>query len=295
MEIRQLRYFAAVAEELHFGRAAERLHISQAPLSAQIQKLEREIGHQLFYRTTRSVSLTSQGHEFYERCSNIIGEIDEITSGLHLIAKGKAGDLHIGFVSSASYGLIPQAVRRFRELAPDVNLHLEPMTSGEQAEKLREGQLELGIVRGEHKVPGLSEERIFTEEIVACLPGDHRLTTQPEVSPAQLTKEPLIFFPPREMPGYASEIQAIFAGLPFPQVYTRIIQQENALGLVAAGLGFTLLSDSVAAFAPTNVHLSRISGTPRSTLNVVWLEGQESPAAQHFRSVLREVSPSLKP
>lgn len=286
MELRQLRYFLAVAEELHFGRAARRLHISQAPLSAQIQKLEQEVGHRLFHRTTRRVRLTDVGDEFYRRAAAVVQEADELTSDLGQIAQGRAGRLRLGFVSSASYELLPRAIRRFRELAPQVNLELEPMTSAEQTDALRDGRLDLGIVRGAEGLAELSAERIVSEQIVACLPRDHWLADADEVSARQLAQEHLIFFPPREMPGYAAEIRPLFSSTGFPPVYARIIQQETALGFVSAGLGYTLLPASVSAFAPPTVHLAYIEEQPMTSIYAAFGAEAASGAAQLFRKVL---------
>src|SRR5688500_3408333 len=121
MELRQLRCVVAVAEELHFGRAARRMHMSQAPLSAQIQRIERELGHRLFDRTTRSVRLTPVGEEFYGRAIDILERADAATDHLDRVGAGRAGRLRVGFASSASYSILPGAVRRFREVAPDVD------------------------------------------------------------------------------------------------------------------------------------------------------------------------------
>lgn len=290
MELRHLRYFVAVAEELHFGRAARRMHISQAPLSAQIQKLEQELGYQLLHRTTRRVSLTGVGEEFYRRAVQILQDADELTSGLGLVAEGQAGQLRLGFVSSASYALLPRAIRRFRHTAPQVNLHLEPLTSSEQAEQLRDGDLDLGIVRGRESAPELNTVELVTEEIVACLPEDHVLAEKAEVTAEELTQESLIFFPPKEMPGYAAEIRPIFEGLRFPSVYARIIQQETASGFVAAGLGYTLLPASVAAFAPPTIRLASLDARPRTTMYAASREPALSPAADLFLRILQEVA-----
>lgn len=293
MELRQLRYFLAVAEELHFGRAARRLHISQSPLSAQIQKLEEELGHRLFHRTTRQVTLTGLGKEFYPKAAEVLQGADELKSGLGHAAEGKTGELRLGFVSSASYALLPRAIRRFREVAPRVALHLEPLTSSEQAERLRDGLLDLGIVRGADSAPELRTQEITAEEIIVCLPEDHPLAGRTEVSAAELLDSPLVFFPPREMPGYAAEIRPIFEGTRFPPVYTRIIQQETALGFVAAGLGYTLLPASVTAFAPATIWLASLSGGPRTRVYAAFSENQISPAAQLFLRVLHEVGGEL--
>ncbi|MFM9371936.1 LysR family transcriptional regulator [Streptomyces sp. Da 82-17] len=287
MELRQLRCVVAVAEELHFGRAAKRLHMAQAPLSAQIQRIERELGHRLFERTTRSVRLTAVGEEFYRRALDILARVDETTADLQAVADGRAGTLRVGFASSASYSVLPQAVRRFRQAAPGVDLQLVPLTSAEQAEQLHEGRLDLGLVRGESGALDLRTERLFEERLVACLPADHALSAEAEVSPQALADEPMIFFPARDMPGYVSEIRPVFAGLPFPRVRTRVVHQETALGFVAAGMGFTVLPESVSSFRPAAVHVARITGDPKTVMCAAFPDTELSPAAERFREALR--------
>lgn len=287
MELRQLRCVVAVAEELHFGRAAKRLHMAQAPLSAQIQRIERELGHRLFERTTRSVRLTAVGEEFQRRALDILARVDEATVDLHAVADGRAGTLRVGFASSASYSVLPRAVRHFRQAAPGVDLQLVPLTSAEQAEQLHEGRLDLGLVRGESGGLDLRTERLFEERLVACLSADHPLAAHAEVAAEALAAEPMIFFPARDMPGYVSEIRPVFAGLPFPHVRTRVVHQETALGFVAAGMGFTVLPESVSSFRPSAVHVARITGDPTTVMCLALPDVELSPAAERFRAALR--------
>lgn len=286
MELRQLRCVVAVAEELHFGRAAKRLHMAQAPLSAQIQRIERELGHRLFERTTRSVRLTAVGEEFHRRALDILARVDEATVDLDAVADGRAGTLRVGFASSASYSVLPRAVRHFRREAPGVDLQLVPLTSAEQAEQLHEGRLDLGLVRGEAGALDLTTERLFEERLVACLPVDHPLAAD-EVSPQALATEPMIFFPARDMPGFVAEIRPVFAGLSFPHIRTRVVHQETALGFVAAGTGFTVLPESVSSFRPAAVHVARITGDPTTVMCLALPDGELSPAAERFREALR--------
>lgn len=289
MDIRQLQCVVAVAEELHFGRAAARLQMSQAPLSAQIKRIEREIGFPLFERTTRSVRLTTVGAELYRRAVDILAAVDEATSDLSQVAAGRAGRLRVGFPSSASYSILPVAVRRARELAPDLELDLVPLTSAEQVERIHEGTLDIAILRGEAGAADLTIAPLYTEEIVACLPGDHRLAARDEVTAAELAAEPMIFFPAREMPGFVAEIRPIFDGLTFPRTPTRVVHQETALGFVAADVGFTLLPESVSSFMPATVRAVRIATRPTTTMYVAE-PPVLAPAARLFKRVLREAS-----
>jgi DNA-binding transcriptional LysR family regulator len=291
VDVRQMRCVVAVAEELHFGRAAARLQMSQAPLSAQIKRIEREIGFPLFERTTRSVRLTPVGAELYRRAVAIIEQVNEATSDLERVASGRAGRLRVGFPSSASYSVLPAAVRHVREHVPDLEVELTPLTSAEQVERIHEGTIDLGIVRGEAAVSDLQATQLFREEIVACLPDDHPLARKTAVTAAELADQPMIFFPGRDMPGFVAEIRPIFEGTPFPQVRTRVVHQETALGFVAAGVGYTLLPESVSTFMPAAVTVARIASRPMTTMYVVE-PTTPTPAALVFKEALLLASTS---
>jgi DNA-binding transcriptional LysR family regulator len=286
VELRHLRSVVAVAEELHFGRAAERLHISQAPLSAQIQRIEREVGHQLFERTTRSVRLTPVGAELYRRAVEILERVDRTIPSLQQVAEGRAGGLRVGFVSSASYSVLPHAVRRFRDAAPLVDLDLVPLTSAAQVDRLHDGELDLGVLRG--AAPGgLPTEQIYQERLVACLPADWPLARREVVTPEEISGEPMISFPSADMPGYLEEIRPVFDGVPLPVVRARVVHQETALGFVAAGLGFTVLPESVSTFMPASVQAVALAGNHRTTVRAAWPTPGLSPAAERFLAALR--------
>lgn len=284
-----MRYMVAVAEELHFGRAALRLHISQAPLSIAIQRLERELGHKLFDRTTRSVSLTPVGAELCRRASVILGQLDEAVVALDRVARGLEGALRVGYVSSASYSILPHTARRFREKAPGIELQLVPASSGEQIELLRENRLDVGIVRG---IPAaatdLEMRLIYEEELVACVPRDHPLAAQDTVSAAELSHLPLIFFRARDVSGFAAEFIEVFAGHRFPRVHTQVVHQETALGFIAAGTGFTLLPESVSTFIPAAVRVVRLDTPARTTMRMALPPGSGAPAAHAFEQSLME-------
>jgi DNA-binding transcriptional LysR family regulator len=195
IELRHLRYFVAVAEELHFGRAAARLHLAQPPLSQQIRKLEELLGYPLFTRTSRSVSLTNAGAALLQRARrtlrNVQRDIDETRS----IGRGDVGSLHIGFIGSAMLSTLPAIFRSYREAYPRVRLHLHESFTAMVIEGMENGTLDAGILRDGDPVEGLHVTTIFSEPFVAVLPATHPCAKQKSISPAVLRGEPFIYYP----------------------------------------------------------------------------------------------------
>jgi DNA-binding transcriptional LysR family regulator len=287
MELRQLRYFLVVADELHFARAAERLHITQPPLTVAVRRLERELGVRLFDRTTRRVTLTAAGQAFRDRIQVAIADIDDAAGDVADVAAGKSGKIRVGFVSSASYTTVPEAIRAFRQHRPRVDLVLHPLTSGEQVEQLLDGNLDLGLIRDPGDVPGLNLELLSTEDLVVVLPETHRLAAAEEVRPKDLEGEPMILFPYRLMPGFVARVLRLFDSLPTPPlVVQQAIHQETVLGLVAAGLGISVLPESVQRFQMPGVTTRRFVGRPQTELHVA-RAGGGSPAVDDFVLCLR--------
>lgn len=290
MELRQLRYFLAVANELHFARAAQLLRISQPPLTVAVRKLERELGTELFVRSTRSVALTAAGQAFKVRVESVLEELEEAVGDVGEVVAGRSGKLKIGFVSSASYTAIPEAIRTFRQRRPRVELVLSPLTSGEQVESLLEGELDLGLIRDPDKIPGLNLELLSSEDLVAVVPEFHPLASADEIEPGMLEGQPLVLFPYRLMPGYVSRIMTLLepARTP-PYVVQQAIHQETVLGLVAAGLGISILPRSVTRFRMPGVQLRPFADRPQTELHIA--RGKvSSPAADEFVSCLKRVS-----
>ncbi|MFJ4029069.1 LysR substrate-binding domain-containing protein [Paenarthrobacter sp. NPDC089989] len=288
MELRQLRYFLVVADELHFGRAAERLHITQPPLTVAIKRLEHELGVQLFDRTTRRVTLTPAGEAFRDKTASALAGLDEAAGDLADVAAGRSGKLRLGFVSSASYTTVPEAIRAFRASRPRVELVLAPLTSGEQVEQLLDGELDLGLLRDPGQIPGLALELLGTEDLVVVLPETHALTACSEISAEQLEGEPMVLFPYRLMPGFVSRVLRLIEHLPTPPlVAQQAIHQETVLGLVAAGLGISVLPQSIQRFHMPGITTRPIAGKPQTELYVA-RGPRSSPAAEDFIACLRD-------
>ena len=289
MELRQLRYFVAVAEELHFGRAAEKLHMSQPPLSLHVGKLERELGVQLFDRSTRSVALTPAGAKFLENASRILNDIDLAVGELHDFADGRSGRLTVGFVSSAGYTFLPEVVRTFRESRPQVALDLVPLATGEQLERLASGQLDVGIVRdaASEVFSGRSSDdrdrllatSVYDERLVACLPRSHRLAQQPEVTARQISRVPMITYSRELMPGYFDRVSmALGEHGSDITVVEEVVHQETALGFVAAGMGTSILPESIRHLLPPTIAAVPLAGSPITRLFAVTGTNVRQPA-----------------
>ncbi|MGO1181874.1 MAG: LysR substrate-binding domain-containing protein [Micrococcaceae bacterium] len=293
MEIRQLRYFVAVAEELHFGRAAARLHISQPPLTVHIKRLEQLVGAALFDRTSRQVQLTEAGNLLYPRALAILEDVEQASAEVGLVAAGHLGQVRLGFVSSASYEVVPLALREMRERHPGIRIDLEPLVTGDQLEALMQGRLDLGVVRDAPLHPGLDFTTLREERIVAVVPADHHLATSPVVEPADLAGEPLILFPFTSMPGFVAKALEVFREHgSSPQVVQQVINQENVMGLVAAGVGISLLPESFSSVHHPRVITRGLTTAPTSMLQLAHVPAGLSPAATVLRDLLRAQRPT---
>nr|WP_201470533.1 LysR substrate-binding domain-containing protein [Microbacterium hydrocarbonoxydans] len=271
MELRQLRYFMAVADELHFGRAAQRLHMSQPPLSVQVRRLEREIGVALFERTTRRVTLTPAGLHLQERARRILDEVDSVRGEMRDYVVGLAGQLTAGFVSSANYTVLPEVVQLFRARRERVSLTLVPLTSGEQFDRLRDGTLDVGLVRDE--VPAgvssaaLTAEVVYEERLVMCLPVAHPLAARAEIAVEEILDVPMIAYPRSLMPGFVGRVdQVLGLSSGAMRVVEEVVHQETALGFVAAGVGASILPESVRQLVPPSIAVVPIAGSPTTRL-----------------------------
>jgi len=245
MELRHLRYFLAVAEELHFGRAAARVHIAQPPLSKQIQQLEKEIGAELFKRTKRSVELTDAGRTFQREAYGIMASLENGIKRARLASRGETGWLSVGFIASSAYDVLPVILKEFKQRFPDVELILQEIQSSEQNQALREGRIHVSFARFPKPERGLVFEAIHREHLIVALPQSHALTKKRSLKLSDLANQPFILQPYPPSPHAENTIQ-IFAnaGLTIRIVQT-VAEMQTALGLVAAGIGVTLLPSSM--------------------------------------------------
>jgi DNA-binding transcriptional LysR family regulator len=284
MELRQLRYFVAVGEDLHFRRAAQRLHMTQPPLSAQIQALEAELGCLLLQRTRRRVELTPAGASFLRDARALLAELDGAVAGARLIAEGQRGRLRATFVGSALLSLVPDVVRRFRAARPHVEVELRERSTVEQLRALSSGAADVALIRPpvEHG-PELRSETITTEPMLVALPASHPLVARRRLTPAQLADEPLVLFPRAQAPGYHDLlIGAIAESGTAPSVVQYAPEMVTIVGLVAAGIGISLVPASVARLTLAGVVYRPLRGGPQAQLDAVVRADDESQLVRAF-------------
>jgi len=291
MELRHLRYFIAVAEELHFGRAAQVLGISQPPLSQQIQALEQEVGARLFERTNRRGELSEAGRLFLQEARLVLAQVDKAADVARRAQLGELGELKIGFTSSAPFNSsIPQAIFAFRQAFPAVHLNLQEMSSTEVAESLVDESIQVGLMRPLPLPDSLSVVELMREPLVAVLNAGHPLVEGSErgLHLAQLAQEPFVFFPRTYGSGLYAQLLNLARDAGFsPHFAQEAGEAMTIIGLVAAGLGVSVL--------PASYQRIRIDGVVYRTLldpeavTAVWLvqrKGAQTPMAKAFVELL---------
>ncbi|CPT65475.1 transcriptional regulator [Mycobacteroides abscessus] len=243
MELRHLRYFRAVAEELHFGRAAQRLHIAQPPLSQQIRQLERELGVELLIRSTRHVALTPAGQAFHARAIAILDAVDDAADLARRVADGTTGRLTIGCVGSATYSVLPRLVRALGELLPDVDVRVRgEMLAPAQLAALAAGEIDLALLRPPVIDPGLCTEIIRRDSLLVALPEGHRLSKRKALAIGDLREEDLVAHAGGGRSVMALLLATLCADAGFtPRVRHEVEETSTLVTLVAAGLGAAIV------------------------------------------------------
>lgn len=282
-ELGQLRCFIAVAEELHFSRAAERLNMTQPPLSRQIRLLEGDVGAQLLERNSRTVFLTAAGKAFLAEASHILQLAEQASFRARRVAKGEQGSLSIGFTSASGYSLLPRVVRHLRDRLPGVALALTEMVSTSQVDALNAGRLDLGLMRP-HPLNGeLASRVLLSEPLVLAMPSDW-IDQWPEAPTlASLHGKPFIMYSQQEARPFYQMLTARFerAGVT-PDIVEHVGQVHTMLALVRAGLGVALIAESATKLQFDNVSMRPMSTDPVTTVGV-WRRDNENPAFHVLR------------
>ncbi|WP_028227994.1 LysR family transcriptional regulator [Paraburkholderia ferrariae] len=293
MEFRQLRYFLAVAEHLHFSAAAETLGIAQPPLSQQILKLEREMGTKLFIRHSRHVELTEAGRLFRERAQRILEEAGLALAEAQNAGRGETGRLNLGFAGSTVFHpLVATVLQRYRSAYPGVAIGCEESNSSVLLERVSEARVDAAFVRLPLDCRGLETEALAQEEVLAVLPPRHRLARRRSLDLAELAGEPLILFPRPIGPDlYDSIISACHAAGFQPVIGMESPQISSTVNMAAAGFGVALIPSSMRQIQAKGVTYHGLKGgTLHTTIALVYRPRERAPTVRNFVRVLREIA-----
>ena len=254
LELRHLRYFVAVAEELHFGRAAQRLHLAQPPLSQQIRKLEDIVGHRLLSRTSRAVRLTSAGEIFLARARRTLQSVQEDLEETRSVGRGEAGYLRVGFIASGMLTSVPRLLEQYRRRYPNVNLQLREYFTSGVMQAMGKGELDAGFLRDGGPAEGFIVKSIFSEPFIAVLPASHRLARRKSISARDLRDEPFVRFPQAAGARHYEKWLMVCEAKGFrPHVVQEAPQWLTILRLVGVGMGVTIAPSCVRQIASSDV------------------------------------------
>ncbi|OJA52101.1 LysR family transcriptional regulator [Burkholderia ubonensis] len=298
MELKQLRYFVAVAEELHFGRAAKRLFISQPALSFDIRKFEDALGVQLFARTSKSVALTNAGEVLLGEARRLLLQAAEAERLTVRSASGYAGRLRVGFVHSMLYRGLPDAVRRFEADHPGVEIVLSEMNTQAQVQAIQRGQIDLGYAHWGHFPPEVDSTPIHAEPFVCCLPAGHPLARRRQVALAALADEPFILFPRDAAPHYHDLIiaQCVNAGFS-PLIRHEARLWQTILSMIEFGMGVALVPRVLQQVKSDRLAFRPLKDAPLESRTLeLKRSGSAEPVALRFADYLRasiEALPAL--
>ncbi|MGF1472774.1 MAG: LysR family transcriptional regulator [Rubrobacteraceae bacterium] len=285
MYIRRLHYFMAVAEELNFSRAAERLHMAQPPLSAQIKHLEEELEARLFDRTSRGVQLTEAGQFLFEEGRRLLAQIEQTADMTRRIGNGKVGQLIVGFLPSVGHGTLPDLLREFRTRFPQVNLLLRELNPDQQVQALHNKQIDVGFLYLPLQSNALDVKPVFLEPLVLALPEQHPLAARPQVPVRELAEEPFILPPQHQVPGCYSQIMSTChqAGFSPKVVQKDVWLMQTAVDLVAAEIGIALVAGSLRNLDRAGVVYRTLQEpSPALETGVVWSRSADNPVLKSF-------------
>jgi DNA-binding transcriptional LysR family regulator len=294
MELRHLRYFMAVGEEQHYGRAARRLRVAQPALSRQIQDLEEELGFKLFERLPRGVKLSGAGKLFLEDARRILQEVSEAAVRAGRVASGRSGTLRVGFTENASWrGVVPESFRRFRELQPDAELQLQPAASLEQLEAIKSGRLDAGFVNFmPTSDPELDQLLVARQHVELAAPKGHPLTKFKKLRLRDLTDAPFVWFPRWASPAFYDRMmhECYRGGLKSPRIVQEGLNEATILSLVSTGLGVGWVLGTARWRCPeTVVVLPVVDLNMPLTLVLAWRSDNASPLLANFTAEVRRL------
>ena len=298
MNLRRLKFFVTVAEELHFGRAAERLCMTQPPLSQAILALEEELSVTLFKRTKRNVALTPVGEHLLSHVSKLLQEVEALPGLARQLARGEIGSLKLGFVTTADYNLLPELISHYGTTFPEVKVTLKEMTSDLQVEALMQGEINAGLIIPLHQTlhTSLSYLPLLHEPLVAAVPEEWVQAGRVEIVNGRLkiqdvAEEPLVLFPRRSAPAFHDIITTYFASHGIePVIGQEAIQMQTIISLVSAGMGFALVPGSLRRLGRMGVRYVGLEGKPPTIeTGLVWRKEDPSPTVLRLVEIARSL------
>ena len=288
MELRTLRYFSVIAEEMHFGRAAKRLHISQPPLSRQMMNLEEELDVALFDRSKRGVQLTPAGSLFLSEARKVISAVDAATTVARRAGRGEMGQLTVGFFVAATYAVLPRVLRHFRQHSTDVNLVLKDMELPKVLEGLIEGEIDVGFLRPPITDRRISVEVLLREPFVAVIPDGHKFIRRRQLHLRDFADEQFVMFAPKWSVTYAQIVNACYAIGFQPRIVQEARRAETVIGLVSSGTGVALMPSTAQLLAMPGVSFRKVGGLPMSETAVAWRRDNSSALLETFLEAARK-------
>lgn len=289
MELRHLRYFVTVAEELHFSNAAEKLYLTQPALSKQIRALETELQVQLFDRAKQKITLTQAGKVFLETAKEILLEVERGIEKTRKVARGEAGQIKIGFTASALHIVLPEMIARFRQVCPDVELILTEICTEDQVEALQNHQIDLGFLHPpiRDKTNSLHLHLLGEESILLAIPASHPLAEAEKISFKSLANEPIIAYPRNLAPVLHAQFLQLCQQADFvPNIVQEVEMTQTRLGLVAAGVGISFITTNVQNLSHKGVVCrSLVEEFPPLQLSLAWHTDNRSPVLKEFLKV----------
>lgn len=296
MDLRHLRYFVAVVEEKSFLRAAERLHISQPPLSTQIKDLERNLDATLLDRSPRGVELTAAGRVFYAEARAILARVEHAKIAAHRAAHGEEGTLAVGFISIADFSVLPPALRQFRVRFPGVDVQLHELTTDAQIRELLAERIDVGIALAPVEDQNLTFVPLHVEKLVVAIPSDHKLAQKGGVVRLRdLAEEQFVLVPRSLAPGLHDLMLAFCRDCGFvPQVTQYAKQMQTVISLVSSGFGVALVPESLQNLHRTGVKYLQISESgPDIQVGIIFRRNDRNPVIHSFLACIRETVESL--
>ncbi|MEM1103984.1 MAG: LysR family transcriptional regulator [Pseudomonadota bacterium] len=291
MEMRQVRYFIAVAEEENFTTAARRLNVSQPPITRQIQQLEAELGVELFSRGKKGVKITSAGQAFLREAKQIVNRSRLAVERSRAAARGEIGTLEMAYFGSPIFSILPRLMRRFRDENASVSISLHPLMKKEQVEAVKDGRIQIGFGRYYPFDPDLSIEQVADEPVMLAMAASHRFAGRDTLSLKDVQKEPFIIFPRSGRPSFADEtLRAFHEGGVDPRIEFEAEDLSSALALCAAGLGLCVAPTSVAGLSWPGIRFAELPQlNVQCPVSCIYLADNQSPILSRFLRMIRSV------